>query len=231
MENNGVAWSVRGGYHNDTYPYGPILQYGMGWTPDGAENPTVVYNRWSMSTDSARSFYHPDPVFRQHARAFFARTGLRLVCSGHQPIGEIPSAIRVDDDAYVLCADTSYSGDTKRVLDNGTVLDGDRGTALSGRGSRAVSEVLIEQEIETGRIVDAYCHGVLCDGRPYMTTSVFAKKEGDDGLIVGTEAPVELTGPAPHGGAFWTQAELTDGSKILAAGKGFELWTRILEGT
>lgn len=232
VETNGGAWSFRGGYDNHTYPYGSILQYGMGWTPDGIENPTVVYNRWSMSTatQNVRSFYHPQSVFRKHARSFFARAGVRLVCSGHQPIGEIPSAIRVDDDAYVLCADTSYSGDTKRILDDGTVLEGDRGKALSGRGSRAVAEVLIEQEIDTGRVVDCYCHGVLCDGRPYTTMSVFAGNDSGNGLLVGTEASVEVTGPAPHGGAFWTQAQLTDGSKILAAGQGFDLWTRILEG-
>jgi hypothetical protein len=48
-------------------------------------------------------------------------------------------------------------------------------------------------------------------------------------FIVGTLASGEMVpsvAESPHGGPWWTQARLEDGSFLLAAGSGFQYWTR-----
>jgi hypothetical protein len=98
-----------------------------------------------------------------------------------------------------------------------------------------VSEVLIEQCQFTGTILNVYSHGTFSDGSQYRSQSLdFASPNmlqgtADDALIVGTLATgryVPSAKDSPHGGQWWTQAALDDGSILLAAGSGFHYWTR-----
>ena len=259
--NDGEAsvWAYTGGYRVENQPFGPLLQYGMGTTPDRLPNPTVVYNSWGVSpriksgkvADVPRKLFRHDvmrdPIDRayvRHAEDFFQRTGLRLVCSGHQPVGDLPNHIRISSSSslqespyWILVCDTSYSGDMlfwNLPTDDGPpIANLGRGTARSGRGSVAVSEVLIEQCCSSGVILDAYCHGVLSDGTAYESEHIFGGDARADssilGLTVGTLASgsvVPSQDQSPHHGPWWTQAALADGSYLLAAGKGFKFWSR-----
>lgn len=270
-----------------------LLQYGMGWYPSGRRNPTIVYNSWgtdgmprrffpaTMSTmendddnpeiknssaTSTKTAYH------QATQSFFRASGIRLICSGHQPQGDMPNAICVpllddndgeplDDDkendnnhikkhiAWILCCDTSYSGDvlwchddnSGDVDDNGmptlNVTKVDRQGSLSGRGKLAVSEVLLTQDVATGQITNAICHGVLSDGSTYETKPLEWRRPSSDEtdnesslFRVGTlakEGPdVPSADASPHKGPWWTRAAFVDGSYMLAAGKGFDSWNR-----
>ena len=251
-------WALRGGYHlqsREAQPFGQLIQYGMGSTPDRVPNPTVVYNTWGVSTrvsGKPRKFFRhevdsnqQDQSYVRHTREFFERTGVRLVCSGHQPSGELPNHIRVphgdDQTSWILSCDTSYSGDAMRLILPGDNLHNSRenlgrGDARSGRGSVAVSEVLIKQRCDTGAVLDAYCHGTLSDGTAYQSESIdfsgtSLRDDSGSGLAVGTLASGPLVpnqDNSPHGGPWWTQAALTDGSFLLAAGEGFKLWTRMV---
>jgi hypothetical protein len=244
-------WSLRGGYH-PTSSYGQLLQYGMGRTGGTKRglNPTIVYNRWGIP-GTPRKFFRCDPTCEQdkayvhNTKDFFRRTGIRLICSGHQPAGEMPCHIRIDDHdhsrtSWILSGDTSYTGDTVWLNlpgdANAPIYNFGRGTIKSGRGPHAVSEVLIEQCIATGTILDVHSHGTFSDGSQYRSQSLdFESPEApntgkaDHELIVGTLASgkfVPSANDSPHGGQWWTQAALDDGSILLAAGSGFNYWTR-----
>jgi hypothetical protein len=239
-------WSWKGGYHCQSQPYGQLMQYGMGSTPNRVRNPTVVYNSWGVAGRPRKFFRHDvdgkqDQSFVRHTNEFFQRSDLRLICSGHQPAGEMPTHIRIeksDETSWILGCDTSYSGDTMWLNlpgDSDPKNNKGRGDAKSGRGSVAVTEVLIEQCRESGFVLDTYCHGTLSDGTMYTSRNLdFGRptiaSPGD--LEVGTLAlgkfvPSEFE--SPHGGPWWTQAALTDGSFLLAAGEGFKFWTRMVK--
>jgi hypothetical protein len=242
-------FSSKGGYHQpkEQQPFGQLLQYGMGWTPDGVRNPTVVYSGW-CTDGMPRKFYsdgEKDRRFVQCTRDFFRRTGVRLLCSGHQPQGDVPNAIRIDsvnrnEMNWILDCDTSYSGDTQWLNlpgDSSRRENVGRGDSLSGRGPVAVSEVIIEQCSQSGKVLDAYCHGTLSDGTDYRTEglefdSAARGPQDSDDLVVGTLASGPLVpdeSESPHAGPWWTRAVLSpDGSTLLTAGKGFEKWNRIL---
>jgi hypothetical protein len=228
------------------------LQYGMGGTPDGVKNPTVVYNSWGVAGKPRKMFRHDedceyDRQFVRYTKDFFQRTGIRLICSGHQPAGEMPNHIRItheDEDSktsWILCCDTSYSGDTVWLhlpCDDESVKRQNigRGEAKSGRGPVAVTEVLIEQDAESGELLDVYCHGTFSDGSKFTSKSLdfgSVPKADSDNLVVGALASGMLVPDealSPHGGRWWTQSALVNGSVLLAAGDGFQFWTRLIAG-
>jgi hypothetical protein len=251
---SGDIWAVQGGYHlppSFSSFHGQLLQYGMGRIgPHRAPNPTVVYNRWGIAGKPRKFFRHDahceqDASYVRHTKEFFERTGIRLICSGHQPTGEMPCHVRVDETennrtSWIISGDTSYTGDTVWLN-----LPGDsvhrqnigRGNIKSGRGSHAVSEILIEQCAKSGAILDVYSHGTFSDGRKYKSQSLEFDYERStsndpDSLVVGTLASgkyVPSSSESPHGGPWWTQAALNDGSILLAAGEGFNFWTRMVK--
>ena len=125
-------WALRGGYPADM-PACQLMQYGMGWTADGKRNPTVVYS--SFSVDGVPKRFYPeemekkseeDHAFVECVKDFFMQSGIKLILAGHQPQGDMPFPIRIEYDSdtssdgtpsarglgWVLCCDTSYSGDT-----------------------------------------------------------------------------------------------------------------------
>jgi hypothetical protein len=237
-------WAEHGGYRTDPHDphfYGNLLQYGMGWTPNRIPNPTVVYNRWGgvqHGTDGTeiRQFLR-DSVISETSE-FFERTNSRILCCGHQPMGQAPNHIRIpskkdnDNGYWILSCDTSYSGDV--IWWNNQRQNLGRGDSLSGRGPVAVSEVLLEQV--HGHTVDAFCHGILCDGSPYRSISLqnmdcctSIVRQHPSRLPVGMplhpDSCSRLDHPcAPHKGHWWTQAALDNGKYLLAAGSGFQFW-------
>jgi Calcineurin-like phosphoesterase len=252
--NSGDIWAVQGGYHlppSFSSYHGQLLQYGMGRIgPHRALNPTVVYNRWGIAGKPRKIFRHDphceqDASYVRHTRDFFERTGIRLICSGHQPTGEMPCHVRIDDTSnnrtsWIISGDTSYTGDTKWLNLPGDPVQRQnigRGKIKSGRGPNAVSEILIELCAKSGGILDVHCHGTFSDGTKYRSQSLkFDCKHftsGDpDRLVVGTLASgkhVPSASESPHGGPWWTQAALDDGSILLAAGEGFNFWTRMIK--
>ena len=188
-------WSNQGGYHNPQHSHESwtkLMQYGMGWTPDGVRNPTVVYNSWSESGFPNRFASHgeEEPEKRREndlyvrlIREFLVKTpGLRVICTGHQPQGDMANVICVElessedidsdhndettadaDLDWIVSADTSYSGDVKHFVPNDkneeeTVSLGREGSK-SGRGMRAVCEVLLSWSTTLRKELDTHVDG------------------------------------------------------------------------
>jgi hypothetical protein len=116
-----LIWAYQAGYGYGP-PYSDLIQYGMGMTPDGEKNPTVVYNSFTPE-GMPNSFLPPNQRDEEEeetvesdvaicTRDFFERSSIQLMLTGHKPQGDMPSPIRVDQSSWVICADTSYSGDT-----------------------------------------------------------------------------------------------------------------------
>jgi Calcineurin-like phosphoesterase len=184
-------WAYRGGYGNGP-PYSDLIQYGMGMTAEGKKNPTVVYN--SFTPEGMPNSFLPAEKREEQTesevatctREFFARSSLQLILTGHKPQGDSPSPIRVDDSSWVICADTSYSGDTVWWGDNINSNDKDgleskvsigrsnlgRGRSLSFRGDVAVSEVLISLSNRGTSLDSVKYHGVLSDGTEYESLNL-----------------------------------------------------------
>ena len=229
-------WSSVGGYHDlpgEMRTGAQVMQYGMGWLPDRTRNPTIVYASWGTDGMPRRFFPNDgDPAFVQATRSFFQASGLSLICSGHQPQGDMPNAIRVlledNSNAWILCADTSYSGDV--IWHNSDRSAPGREGSLSGRGKRAVSEVLLTQNVKTGEIVEAICHGILSDGTEYETHPLpWRDEETDQDPRVGCIAQgSRVPSDSPHNGPWWTRAAFKDSSRLLVAGEAYDVWNLIV---
>jgi hypothetical protein len=243
-ENN--IWSVQGGYH-----YGPsysgLIQYGMGMTPDRKSNPTVVYSSWMTNGMPHRFYPNADEQrFAQATKEFFEKAQLRLIMAGHQPQGDMPSPIRINtasvEPSWVLCCDTSYSGDTlwyHLPAENTNTSSQQqqtplpppppprsnlgRGTVKSFRGDVAVSEVLIELDAQQ-TIQSVKYHGVLSDGSEYETINLI---DDADATPVGQIAPDSLVPSetdSPHQGPWWTKMVFSDGTHLFHAAEGYSVW-------
>ena len=233
-------WAVTGGYRPYS-TYSNLVQYGMGGLPGGprGNNPTIIYQGW-VTNGMPRRFYEQDNINNQryvrHVADFFQRANLKLIVSGHQPQGDMPNTIRVDipgesRPAFVVCSDTSYSGDSKwhnLANDASPRHNRGRGSAKSGRGDVAVTEVLIEQSKRTLRVVDMVSHGTLSDGTKFETHGLFQEQD-PSALIVGQVATGPLVPPMVQTDPWWTRAAFTDGSFLLSTGQGYDSWNRIVQ--
>lgn len=233
-----LIWT-QSGYHAEP-PYSRLLQYGKKQWIRGDNtypNPTVVGSSWSNNGMPHR--FSPnasaiDQLFVKSTREFFERSGIRLICSGHQPQGDMPNTIRVLLDkephsAFILCCDTSYSGDVQWVDNQHQSLG--RGASRSGRGMHAVCEVLIELCETTGRLMSVVLHGTLGDGTKYETKDLLCDDPG--ALCVGSLAPdayVPLYSPHKDG-RWWTRAAFVDGSYLLTAGESFHAWNCLVRAS
>lgn len=238
-------WSRAGGYKHTAGSFSQLIQYGMGWIPGQKRNPTVIYASWSTNGMPRRFFPDPehsslDEAFVNMTHEFFERSNLRLLCSGHQPQGDMPNTIRVarsgeDQSHWIVNGDTSYSGDTlwhHLPGEEENRKNVGRGRSRSGRGPVAVSEAIIEQCSDTGKVLRTFCHGVLSDGSEYCTVPInFSSDIPKEALSVGRLAS-SLSSPSiktsPHRGLWWTKAAFDDGTCLLAAGEGFRFWNRIV---
>jgi hypothetical protein len=232
-----TIWATQGGYRPQS-SYSNLVQYCMGGLPgEWGRNPTVVYQSWSDDGMPRRFFDNSDTDNQQyvkHVSDFFKRANIRLIVSGHQPQGDCPNSIRVNvpgrsAPAYIICSDTSYSGDTiwhNLPLDLSKRINMGRGKSRSGRGDFAVTEILIEQSKDTLKLVDTISHGTLSDGTQFETRGLFNDHKTD--LLVGSIAVGELVPPSLECGPWWTRAGFADGSYLLTSGKKFDCWNRIV---
>jgi hypothetical protein len=227
------------------YQYGPsysdLIQYGMGMLPNRKKNPTVIYNTFTPSGMPERFFTDSkEPHMVQATKTFFDRAAVQVILAGHKPQGDMPSPIRVDDSAWVVLADTSYSGETIWHHHEDDDNDGEyddsrnemvgaprrtnlgRGHSVSFRGDVAVSEILIHLKGETLESV-AY-HGVLSDGSEYETVNLLTHGKNTTIGQVAPEHSVPSELDSPHQGRWWTKSILSDGSHLYHAGEGFRIW-------
>jgi hypothetical protein len=222
-------WSFRGGYSCGP-SYGGLLQYGMGMTPDRKKNPTVVYN--AFTPQGMPHAFDPDADKTEIAhctREFFDRTRIQLILAGHKPQGDMPSPIRVGSSSWVLCCDTSYSGETVWIENEEDRTNIGRGDALSFRGEHAVSEVLVnislgDDDDDASRLESVKYHGVLSDGKEYETVNLLDHAHNS---TIGQVAPEDLVPSeldSPHQGRWWTKSIFSDGSVLFHAGEGFNVW-------
>ena len=227
------VWSTKGGYDYSTSEkhYEMLLQYGMGWTPDGNRNPTVVYSSWLNNGFPSRflpdASKPEDAMFAALVREFFISAGLQLILSGHQPHGDMPTRIQIGEAQNIICCDTSYSGDTIWWNEPGSKsrTNVGRGSGSSGRGNVAVSEVLIEQVTKTGDVMKVECHGTLSDGSTY---DICHFPTNDD--TVGQLARDELVpNKTPRERLWWVKAKFYEGSFLISSGEGFNVWNCVVE--
>jgi hypothetical protein len=254
---NRSIWAYKGGYGNGP-PYSDLIQYGMGLTAEGKKNPTVVYN--SFTPEGMPNSFLPAEKRQEQTesdvarctREFFARSSIQIILTGHKPQGDSPNPIRIDASSWVICADTSYSGDTLWWGGRNSRHDADstesqrtkihpttpslrsslgRGSSLSFRGEVAVSEVLISLSNNGMTLDSVKYHGVLSDGTEYESMNLLeaASRETSLGLV----APDHLvpdTFDSPHQGQWWTKNIFSDGSQLFHAGEGFNVWNYVVMG-
>mmetsp|Transcript_19255 Transcript_19255/g.47617 ORF Transcript_19255/g.47617 Transcript_19255/m.47617 type:complete len:639 (-) Transcript_19255:204-2120(-) len=229
-------WSHKGGYD-----YGPsyarIIQYGMGMTPDRRKNPTVVYN--SFTPHGMPHAFDPEAeniAMAQCTREFFDRTNVELILTGHKPQGDMPSPIRVDSSSWVLCCDTSYSGETIWIPNENEEEEHrsniGRGESLSFRGEHAVSEVLVTISVDdetqnASQLESVVYHGVLSDGREYETVNLLDHKHNSTIGQIAPDAAVPSISDSPHQGRWWTKSIFSNGSSLFHAGEGFLVWNYV----
>jgi len=232
------CWSTIGGY----LKFGSLMQYGMGSLPNKEKNPTIVYNTW-MTNGMPRIICGKDELDKVYASMvgdFFQINDLDLIVTGHQPIGDIPFTIQLQckyagKPKYIICGDTSYSGDTIWVGSESEINckrdNLGRGEALSGRGDVAITEILIDQ-CQSGKVVGVTYHGKLCDGSDY--DSVLLRGFNKDSALVGklversqfifdTSTQESLNEDTD----WFIKAQLTDDTFLVSTGKGYQVFNTI----
>ena len=269
-ESKDAIWAYRGGYGNGpSYSgtfYSDLVQYGMGMIPGGKKNPTVVYNSFTpegMPTSflppkesmNGANYVQDSSDVATCTREFFERSTLQLILTGHKPQGDMPSPIKVGQSSWVICADTSYSGDTKWFHDHRNVTTPEkmerrqllqerkrsnlgRGDSISFRGETAVSEVLVELSKGATFLESIRYHGVLSDGTEYESVDLLGADSEDFDQnsteyigSVGQVAPTSMVpdpSNSPHEGRWWTKSICRDGSRLYYAGEGYQIWNYIV---
>ena len=111
--NDGEPWSFTGSYEAGN-PCNNVMQYGMGWLPNGKRNRTIVYNQWIIEKDgssrAANEINYPSKDIVDNLKKHKVS---RILC-GHKPQGDAPLVFGNDaQNFHVITADTSYSGRTE----------------------------------------------------------------------------------------------------------------------
>jgi len=78
------------------------------FTPEGMPQSFIP----SLEQDDEKANSSSSSDIATYTKEFFERSSIRLILAGHKPQGDMPSPIRIDHSSWVICADTSYSGDT-----------------------------------------------------------------------------------------------------------------------
>ena len=110
-DQDATPWSFTGGYKNHNTPCSNILQYGMGWLPNGKRNRTIVYNQWVIEDkNKLNSINFPTKEIINNLHLH----GVKRILTGHKPLGDSPAIFSNNDrNFHVITADTSYSARTK----------------------------------------------------------------------------------------------------------------------
>lgn len=247
-------WSTLGGYHdrlsNCPGPdfYGALAQYGMGSLPGPSKekNPSIIYSSWMDGGMprymSGKEENDLSAAYQQMMSEFFTMSSIDVILTGHQPVGDVPYMIQLpkkdckETSKFIVSADTSYSGDTKWKDDGRKNLG--RGTASeSFRGDVAVTEVLLEECLDTGRVESIKCHGALSDGTVYQSVNFM----NDSNICTDDETCSSEVGKLVDKNKFvfegatddpnatsdevkwWVKSKFEDGNYLLCASKGFEV--------
>lgn len=182
-------WTSKGGYERKI-GFEPLLQYGMGSFPNSDPNPTVVYNTWfdAGMPKMICGKEEIDNLYKALVIDFLRVNDLDMIITGHQPIGDTPFTIQLQDDVtgnrkYVICADNSYSGDTFWVNHGSSEerQNPGRGEVKSGRGPMAVTEIVIDECVSAQQtIMDVRYHGKMSDGSQYDFRLLPSDSDDDD---------------------------------------------------
>lgn len=140
------VWSTEGGYFNNSPAgkmFGNLVQYGMGTLPDRSKTQSCVYNSWMEDGLPRKDLFGSDFSMRQMSE-LFAREGIQLILTGHQPVGDAPWPIQISqkgEKRWILPCDTSFSGDICWIglegFDSSQSAGLGRGSLPSGRGEVA----------------------------------------------------------------------------------------------
>ena len=140
----------------------------------------------------------------------------KVILSGHQPQGDLPTPIRLDDDKLILACDTSYSGDVQWFIANDDDNSSKAAAVVVGaRGPVAVCEVLIDQCVETGTIESVTHHGVLSNGRSFESTNLMETTATTVGRLATDDDAPDTTRD------WWVKANFVDGSQLLTTSEGY----------
>ena len=108
---DGSSWAMVGGYTGKGGD--DLMQYCMGWMPDGERNPTIVYRDWMKGAKMGPRTPSSDVA------EYMTMSGIHRCISGHKPHGDVPLTIRAaEGDFTAITCDTSYSG---RILGAGEI--------------------------------------------------------------------------------------------------------------
>ncbi len=138
-----------------------------------------------------------------------------------------------DKSKFIVCADTSYSGDV--MWKDGKRKNLGKGNCLSSRGEAAVTEVLIEQLVEDQSVSNLKCHGVLSDGTVYESVNFFdnsrhlndpqigqlvdGKKLSCEGMDQQDESDDDLD--------WWVRSKFENGEYLVSSAKGYSAYNSI----
>jgi hypothetical protein len=224
-------WATDGGYSNTSSGgklFGNLLQYGMNTLPDKSKNQSVVYNSWMRDG-------MPRKDLESKFRKLFIKEGLRLILSGHQPIGDAPWPIQFQNE-WILPCDTSFSGDvhwskTDKYNSSAEKIGLGRGLRPNGRGEVAFSETLIKCCQETGMLKSLKIHGCLSDGSKYETNNLLDVNDEDNqhigrplvGFAYTDKGAIDVKDTD-----FWVKAKIGQSKYLLSAGKGFHVWNTLI---
>ena len=224
------VWSSKGGFDywpasqqqqqqqdNTTttmHSYAGLLQYGMGWLPTEERIPTVVYSSWTQSGMPRQFFSLGSSQEAESTTKFMNDLDVKVILSGHQPQGDLPTPIRLDDDKLILACDTSYSGDVQWFIANDNDNSSKATAVVGARGPVAVCEVLIDQCVETGTIESVTHHGVLSNGRSFESTNLMETTATVGRLATDDDAPDTTRD-------WWVKANFVDGSQLLTTSEGY----------
>jgi hypothetical protein len=233
------AWATVGGFHyspqsaTSNHSYSGLMQYGMGWLPSKERIPTIVYSSWIQNGMPRKFFPKSDDdddddntdllaLQKQQTLQFMDDANVQVILSGHQPQGDLPTPIRLDDNGssvppkLILACDTSYSGDVQWFYKNGAASEA--AEVVGGRGSKAVCEVLLEQCPATGYIHTVMHHGVLSNGQSFESTNLLT--DPTIGRLLST-APPDTSRP------WWVKAQLKD-TQLLSTAEGYNVVNAIV---